>query len=258
MTRIALCVVLAVGSAAAPASADNTAAADAADQDEPSPLLREGELVGLLSVSTEGVSQEAKDGFISSVENSLNLAGFRVVPNTTLHEVLADSDYVDGCTFGPCLKAVYARTRVRLVVIARISGVGSAYSFVVSLLDTRTGRVRSQNAENCPVCTVDEALLQASNVVVSAVTGTGGAKVGDNPRQRGTVAPLEPGNKGAANRRTAGRVGLALLGLGVAAGAAGGYLLSTEERDDAAYAGLAGGAAFAVSGLTIILFSRSF
>lgn len=256
MTRVALCVLIAVASMTAPAAADGTAAKqpDSGDAAPQSPLTREGKVVGLLSVSTEGVTKEAKDGFISSVENSLNLAGFRMVKNKVLHEFLADSDYVDGCTFGPCLKAIYARTRVRLVVVARIKGVGSAYSFVISLLDTRTGELRSQNAENCLGCTVDEALLQASNLVIGAVTESGGAKVGggsvDDVPLLQTEAPKA--------RKTSRRLGLFLVGIGVAAGAAGGYLISTGDNDTSGYAAAVGGGAFAVSGLTIFLFSRTF
>lgn len=260
MTRIALFLCIALFATATSAWAkDGTAdpkQADNADEpDDPSPLKREGEIVGLLQVTTQGVTEEAKEGFISSVENSLNLAGFRVVESKTLREYLADSAYVPGCTFGPCLKSVYAKTKVRLVVVARISGVGTSYSFVISLLDTQTGELNSQNAENCLGCTVDEALMQASNLVIGAVTGSGGAKVADRPAPM-VPAPVPEDNPKA--RKASAKVGWVLFGLGVAAGAAGGYLLSSDDHDKMGYAAVAGGSAFAVSGLTVYLFSRSF
>src|SRR5262245_55610197 len=135
----------------------------------------DAEPIGVLEVATPGVSQTAGDKFEQSVEETLAGVGFRVVRSSTVQQQLVGTNYVAGCTFGPCMKEVLARTGLRRVLVARIQGAGQSYSVVVSLIDTRNGNLVSQVAQSCPVCTVEEAISTATLVVVELVTSGAGA-----------------------------------------------------------------------------------
>ncbi len=230
------------------------ASATAHAQERESPMLCEGDLVGLLDVSTGGdVSKQARESFIANVEDGLRLADLCVVKNRTLLEFLADSSYVEGCHFGPCLSALYARTKVRLVILARISRIGSAYSLIVSLVDAKTGLLISQEADTCTVCTVDEALAKAFNIAIATATAERPTEKSEAP-----VAP-PPVQKVDTSAATRGAViaGVSLLGAGAAAGVFG-ALMMTRDHDTIGHSALGAGAGLALSGITVLGFSSSF
>lgn len=212
------------------------------------------EPIGVLEVATNGVSQAAGDKFEQSVEETLAGVGFRVVRSQVVQQQLAGTNYIAGCTFGPCMKEVLAQTKLRRVLVARIQGAGQSYSVVVSLVDTRTGRMISQVAQSCPVCTVEEAISTATLVVVELLTR--GNPVADAP-----VAPARPAVEVAARlerrRQQARRVGwIFVAGGAVAAGLGGGLLAADQPEVGAASLGVGGG--LAVAGLTAVLWSKSF
>jgi len=222
-------------------------------------------VIGVLQVETEGVSETAAEMLEQSLEEGLAGVGFRIARSGRLKAALAGTDYVDGCTFGPCLRAVFKATKMRLVLVARIRGVGSSYSFVVSLLDTVTGNVTSQVGDSCDVCTLNEAVDTATLAVIALVTGTGDAKV-TNP-DVGPTGTVDPGRDKARitvleqrisqKRRSMRRASLFFAAVAVVAGAGGTFLLASDQGKTG-YAALAGGGAFAVSSLTMLLVSRKF
>jgi hypothetical protein len=217
------------------------------------------EPIGVLEVATYGVSQAAGDKFEQSVEETLAGVGFRVVRSRQVQQELAGTNYVSGCTFGPCMKEVLTRTGLRRVLVARIQGAGQSYSVVVSLIDTETGYLISQVAQSCPVCTVEDAISTSIKAVVELLTDEGAA--GDDETR--AVAALRPRQAdGAAARlarrqQQARRLGWIFVASGAAAaGLAAGLVVA--DRDDAALVsgGLGGG--LAAAGLTALVWSRSF
>ena len=249
---LALIAVLAT-LAAAPSAARAQAPMVGETTDE-APL--EGrDAIGVLEVRTYGVSEAAGEKFEQSVEETLADVGFRVVRSGAVQEKLREGDYVPGCTFGPCMREVNRLTGLRRVLVARVQGVGQSYSVVVSLVETESGQLVSQVAQSCPVCTVEEAISTATLAVVELITAREAATGPAPANGAAGGGPSDP-DRAAAGRRVR-RAGWILLGVGVAAGAVGGTLLATGERD----AGLplvAGGGAFALSGITSLLLSRSF
>lgn len=203
--------------------------------------------IGVLEVATEGVSETAGDMLEESIEETLADVGFRVVRSATVREKLGSADYIAGCTFGPCMAEVKAATGLSRVLVARIQGAGQSYSVVVSLVHTDTGHLIAQVAQSCPVCTVDEAISTAALAVVELVTSP--------PEGAGEVAgpaPVTPTRDHTARVRKAGWV---MLVSGVVAGAAGGYLLTTDE-DSTGGVVTGAGAGLGLAGLITVLLAR--
>src|SRR5688500_20303578 len=95
--RGAVLALLACITWAAPAHAEPGESQEAADTSEP---------IGVLEVATYGVSPAAGDKFEQSVEETLAAVGFRVMRSKQVQQKLAGSNYVIGCTFGPCMEEV--------------------------------------------------------------------------------------------------------------------------------------------------------
>jgi hypothetical protein len=216
------------------------------------------EPIGVLEVATDGVSQAAGEKFEQSVEETLAGVGFRVVRSQTVRERLAGTNYISGCTFGPCMKEVLSRTGLRRVLVARIRGEGQSYSVIVSLVETRSGHLLSQVAQSCPVCTVEEAISTSTLAVVELLTGRpargeGAAAIAaaGAREQAGAAAKLDR------RRRHARMTGwIFVAGGAVAAGIGGGLVALDRTESGAALVG--GGGGLAVAGLTALLWSRSF
>lgn len=225
------------------------------------------EMIGILHVATEGVSSAAGAKFEESVADGLGLVGYKVAKTRPIRDYLARSDYTEGCFFGPCLREVFITTRIRLVLVARIQGEGTSYSYVISLLDTRTGELTAQISSDCVPCTTDEAIGTATTATIALVRGDAGAgaEVAD-PLAGPTGAidleardepPTDLSMRIERGRSRVGATGWVLLGAAVIAGTAGGYFISAE-RDDLAYPALGVSGAFALSGIATVVISRKF
>ncbi|HEU5056880.1 MAG TPA: hypothetical protein VFU21_10165, partial [Kofleriaceae bacterium] len=88
----------------------------------------ENDPVGILEVATLGVSEATGDTFEVSIEQALAAVKVPVVRSRAVREKLATSDFVHGCAFGPCLRAVARATGLKRVLTARIEGAGKSYN----------------------------------------------------------------------------------------------------------------------------------
>ncbi len=223
-----------------------------------------GEIVGILSFAADGVSPTAAKMFEDAIEKSLADNGFGVAPRKRLTEMLANSSYKVGCTFGPCLVEVHRNTDLRLVLVARVHGVGPSYSFVFSLLDTRVGRTTSQVTDLCDVCTLEEAVTTASLTVVALVTGAGSAVVDPSlgptsrdklPDLRGQIQHLD--REVSRRRRRLRQAAVFFYAVAALAGGTGAYFLS-KSYEHRGYPLVGGAGAFVVAGTTCLVLSRRF
>jgi hypothetical protein len=194
------------------------------------------ETVAVLDSIIDGVPAGARPDFQKNLEESLRGAGFTVLPQVTVKNLLLSSDVTAGCSFGPCLRQVGKALGVELGLVVRISAVGPSFSFVLTLVDTTTGAPVAQVSDTCAVCTFDEASSAATLAVVDL-----GMKYREN-----RDAAAQAGRLLEQERREHRRVQTArwvMAGIAVLAGGAAAYLL--VGRTDTETAGLvtAGGAA---------------
>ena len=213
---------------------------------------RADEIVGVLQLEIQGVSETAAEKFESSIEEGLTGTGYRVAPRQRLRKMLEQSSYIDGCHFGACLTEVYRNTKGKLVLVARITSLGPSYSFVVSLIDTRTGLPASQVANVCEVCTLEEAIATATLAVIELVTKTpiDVAEPTEVVPPPVDLAAIERA-RNRRGKRAARRTALFFIGAAVVAGGAGAYFL-VEDDHRIGYPVMAAGGALAVAGTTFL------
>lgn len=223
------------------------------------------ETVGILHVEVSGVSETAAEMLESSLEDGLGNAGFKVAKRARMRELLEASGFPEGCRFGPCLQMVYEITGVKLVLVARITGVGRNFTYLVTLVDTRTGSYVSQATDTCAVCTVNEAVATASIAVIGLVTGAGDdtrTRVDDNVAAALDAASLRERQRAvdevlARRKRSVTRGSVFLLGMAAVAGGVSATAFYKED-DQVGYAAAAAAGAFAISGTTLFVISRKF
>ncbi|MCL4226564.1 MAG: hypothetical protein KJZ91_19035 [Myxococcales bacterium] len=207
------------------------------------------DLIGLLDVRVEGVSDAAAEVFTRQIEESLGIAGLKVAGRARLREFLAGTPWNAACLMGTCLRELKTHAGVGKVIEATLVSIGPSYHYTLTLLDTGTGAILRQASRKCDVCTTDEAFADAALGVVELITeGEDLAPAGPG---RGPAPP--PGRA----RRTTRRAALALMGAAALAGA-GGYYLLTRDEDRLGAAAIGASGAFAVAGVTCLGISFSF
>lgn len=224
---------------AKPSSSSSSSSAGSVDDD----------LIGLLDVRVEGVSDAAAEVFTRQIEESLGIAGLKVAGRARLREFLAGTPWNAACLMGTCLRELKTHAGVGKVIEATLVSIGPSYHYTLTLLDTGTGAILRQASRKCDVCTTDEAFADAALGVVELITeGEDLAPAGPRPGP----API-PGRA----RRTTRRAALALMGAAALAGA-GGYYLLTRDEDRLGAAAIGASGAFAVAGVTCLGISFSF
>lgn len=216
------------------------------------PARADGELIGLLDVRVEGVSDAAAEVFAKQIEESLGIAGLQVASRARLREFLAGTPWNAACLVGDCLKELETHAGVGQVIEAALVSIGPSYHYTITLLDTATGTIIRQTSRKCDVCTTDEAFADAALEVVALVTNPDGdAATSKDVRPKASPESTVKG------RRAIRRAAVAFLGAAVLAGAGGAYLLSRDE-DRLGSAVVGGAGAFAVAGVTCLGVSFSF
>ena len=159
----------------------------------------QADLIGLLDVRVEGVSDAAAEVFAKQIEESLGIAGLQVAPRARLREFLAGTPWNAACLIGECLRDLKVHAGVGTVVEAALVSIGPSYHYVITLLDTETGTIQHQLARKCDVCTTDEAFTNAALDVVELI----------QQRDGSAAAAAEPSSPPAgaarAQRRAQGR-----------------------------------------------------
>jgi hypothetical protein len=213
-------------------------------------------IVGILDVRVDGVPKETAAQFQVDLEKQLDSRSYWIAPRSRMHEMMANSTrWTDGCLVGPCLTEIHAQTRADLVLLAAISGSDTSFGFVVTLMRTDSGRVLSQAAERCDVCTVSEALTNATLAAVRLLTEVPDELPDEAAELR--AATRDVAAKDGAHTQTRRRhrsVGLATLLTGLAVAGAGTALYFAADKPDYALATAAVGGGLTLGGVIALTF----
>lgn len=221
----------------------------------PPPRTANQRIVGVLDVRVEGVPPEIAAQFQQQLEVQLDTKHFWLAPRSRMHEMMANSTkWTEGCVIGSCLAEVRRQTQAELVLLAALTGAGTSFGYVVTLVRTDTGAVLAQKSERCDVCTVSEALANATLATVQLLNNVPDQLPDPEHEQqvRFAQARAKADAEVAAARHHPHAVatGVLITGLAVAAGGAGVYF----ANKDAGVAMAAAGGGLVLGGLVALTF----
>lgn len=221
----------------------------------PPPRNANQRIVGVLDVRVEGVPPEIAAQFQQQLEVQLDTKHFWLAPRSRMHEMMQNSTkWTEGCVIGSCLAEVRRQTQAELVLLAALTGSGTSFGYVVTLVRTDTGAVLEQKSERCDVCTVSEALANATLATVGILNNVPDKLPDAEHDQQVQLAQVQAKADvqvaAARHHPHAVATGVLITGLAVAAGGAGVYFASK----DAGVAMAAAGGGIALGGLIALTF----
>ena len=221
----------------------------------PPPRTANQRIVGVLDVRVEGVPPEIAAQFQQQLEVQLDTKHFWLAPRSRMHEMMANSTkWTEGCVVGACLREVKTQSGADLVLLAALTGSGTSFGYVVTLVRTDTGAVLEQKSERCDVCTVSEALANATLATVQLLNNVPDklpdAEHDAKVRLAQVQATADTQVAAAKHHPHAVATGVLITGLAVAAGGAGLYF----ANKDAGVATAAAGGGLVLGGLIALTF----
>jgi hypothetical protein len=219
-------------------------------------------IVGILDVKGPTSADEAT--FERNLEEQLDTNTYWLATRASMRERLRNSTkWTEGCLVHACLSEVKVQTGADVVILAALTGAGTSFGFVVTVLRTDTGKVIAQETKRCDVCTFNETMTEAVLATIGLLNGVP-VKLPDEGEQHGAaidlavrnaVAPLE-----AKIDKLEGATGgdkklgyvLTILGLAIAGGGAAWYFLDDENKMGLAAA--TGGGGLALGGISVLAF----
>ena len=212
-------------------------------------------IVGVLDVRVEGVPPEIAAQFQQQLEAQVDTKHFWLEPRSRMHEMMTNSTkWTEGCVIGKCLSEVKRQTNADLVLLAALTGAGTSFGYVVTLVRTDTGLVLAQESERCDVCTVSEALANATLATVKILDAVPDQLPDEHAMQAAKLAAVQTtADKELAEAKHhphAVATGILITGLAVAAGGAGLYFV----QKDAGVAVAAAGGGLLLGGVLALTF----
>jgi len=213
------------------------------------------ETVGVLEFGGAGAPAVALERFEDSLVDGLEGAGFEVRKRKSVAAALAKSEFVTGCHFGPCLATVHKVLKLDRVLVVRVQVIGSTYTFVASVVDTKTGGLILQVSETCAACSIDDAAAEASMLGPALLLqGAEKSKLAAAARTGQSASSTPSADKGG-GARVASYI---FLGASVIAGGVGAYLWLGNDDSSTGVPIVAGAGVGVVSGFSMLLLSSDF
>ncbi len=217
-------------------------------------------IVAVLDVHTgEGVDRELSTKFQKELNAKLDSKQYWVAPNWSVRNRMANSTkWVDGCLVGACLHEIKAQTGADVVLLASLTGSGTSFASVITIVRTDNGRAFSQEVERCDVCTVNEQLTASISTAVKLLKQLPDKLPEDSAVSRAAVdavkEPLEERVKTLEAGQHHKGSGLVLTVAGLVAAAAGTALYFAENHANYGLATASAGAALTLGGVVVLTF----
>jgi hypothetical protein len=257
VNRASLVAVLLLAGGVARAAPTPAPAPDGAGTRPPSGPADTRRIVGILEVRVDGVPDEVKERFQRGLEDQVDTKHYWLASRAHVKQrMMRSTKWTEGCIVGPCLAEVRAQTGAELVLLAALTGSGTSFGYVVTLVRTDSGRVLQQESDRCDVCTVNEAMTQAT-LATTGLLNNVPDKLPDEAADQTASVNLAVGKIErdlAARDRHTSRIGTALTAVGVVAAIGGLALYLTQDGPTYAAMTAAAGGALAAGGLIVLSF----
>lgn len=200
-------------------------------------------IIGILDVRIDGAPPEVGAQFQRDLEAQVDNEHYFLAPRMRMHDRMTNSTkWTEGCVIGGCLREVKTETGADIVLLAALTGSGTSFGWVVTLVGTNKGVVVGQESQRCDVCTVSEALNAATVATVKLLNNIpevldGEAKPIGPPPTQVLADQISAINH---TQKVAG-TSLVVAGLAIAAGGAAFYFANHHDKNGLAIAGVGGG-----------------
>jgi len=227
--------------------------------DDPSqpPPPEKRRMVGILDVRVDGVPDETKAQFERGLEDQLDTKVYWLSSRAQMRERMKFSTkWTEGCLVGECLAELRTQTSAELVLLAAFNGSGTSFGHVVTIVRTDNGRVLSQESGRCEVCTVNEAMAEATLAtmrLLNAVPDKLPDEAGDHSVAMDLAANASRTELTETHRSVRRRgIALTVIGLAIAGGGLATYVL--KDKPDYAVAITAAGGGLLLGGVVVLTF----
>ncbi|CAN5400299.1 hypothetical protein BH11MYX1_BH11MYX1_21310 [soil metagenome] len=198
-------------------------------------------IIGILDVRIDGAPTEVGAQFQRDLEAQVDTKHYYLAPRVRMHDILANSTkWTEGCVVGDCLREARAQTGAEVVLLASLSGSGTSFGWVITLVSTQMGTVIGQESERCDVCTISEALSTATLATVKLLNAIpdelGAPKPGPSPTK-----PYEVELEHMHHARRVAGTAFTITGVAVAAIGAAIYFAKDHSKPGLGVAGVGGG-----------------
>lgn len=215
-------------------------------------------IISLLDVRVEGLSADVRDSFRSELEQHIDNKRFWLANRGYMKSrMLGSTRWTEGCLVGPCLAELRAHTGAELVLLAALTGSGTSFGYVITLIRSDTGNVVDQASDRCDVCTVSEVIKKATLAMIEVLNDVPDKLPDEAAEQSAKIdrAVGEVKAELAARDRHTTRLGVTLLAVGLAGAITGGALYMLDDsRPSYALATAAGGLAMAAGSVIVLRF----
>ena len=213
--------------------------------------------VALLEVRVEGLPDEVKDELRRQLDVGIDPKRFWLADRKYMKtRMMGSTKWTEGCVVGRCLSEIRTHSGADLVLLAALSGSGTSFGYVVTLIRTDTGRVVDQESDRCDVCTVNEVIRSAALAASNLLTNVPD-KLPDEAAEQTAAMEREIGkarDQLAAHDHHTAKIGTVLTVVGLAAAASGLVLYVAQDQPTYAAVTAVGGGALAASGLIVLKF----
>ena len=197
-------------------------------------------IVGVLDIRVDGAPPEVGVQFQRDLEAKVDPKRYFLAPRVRMHDRMTSSTkWTEGCVVGDCLREVKVQTNADVVLLASLTGSGTSYGWVVTLVGTEHGKVVGQTSERCDVCTVSEALNAATRATLMLLDHVPEDLHSETPVAV-VVKPIEP-EPAPHNNHTVLGTALTIAGLAVAAAGTAYYFAQSHDKNGLVIAGAGGG-----------------
>ena len=213
--------------------------------------------VGILEVRVEGLPDDVKDGFQRTLEDGIDGKRYRLEKRSEMKTwMMRSTKWTDGCVIGRCLAELRKQSGAELVLLIALTGSGTSFGYVVTLVRTDTGHVVDQESDRCDVCTVSEVTKNATLAAINVLNNVPD-KLPDEADEQAAAIDREIARartEATARDRHTTRIATALTVAGLAIAAGGLALYFTQGEETYAAMTAIGGGGLAAGGIAILAF----
>jgi hypothetical protein len=214
-------------------------------------------MVAILDVRLDGMSDSAGTELQKELASQLDTTSYWVPSQERVKERLSFSTkWSDGCYVGECLKEVKTQVGADLALLIAISGQGTTFGYVVSLMRTDNGTLLMQDAGRCDVC-VEQQVVRDVTLATIELLNKVPDKLPDREADREAATELAVGKLVAriktdehAEKKKA--IVVTVIGLVVAAGGTAAYFLADKPDYSMGLMGAGGG--LTLGGIALLSF----